>query len=86
MKPWSLVDGPTEGYFIFMALIIFMIKLLFSNVESEVWNFKNEINRTIDPTLPNEYRNGIGLYVVPFDFCFTYSLCRKIFEYINILN
>ena len=41
-----------------------------SVVETEVWNFSSGDIRIIDPALPrSEYAVGIGLYLVPLDFC-----------------
>ena len=43
---------------------------LSGEAETEVWTFNNEIGIIINPTLPNyDYSFGIGLYLVPFDFC-----------------
>ena len=53
-----------------MIGIIFHDKNIFSDAETEIWNLFNGDNRLINPTLPeDDYRNGIGLYIVPFDFC-----------------
>ena len=39
-------------------------------VETEIWDFSNGENKIIDPSLPDgNYRVGIGLYLVPADFC-----------------
>ena len=39
-------------------------------METEIWNFKNDSNKIIDPVLPYaQYGLGIGLYIVPMDFC-----------------
>ena len=58
------------GKFIFMIGIIFHDKNTFSDAETEIWDFINESNRVIDPTLPRDrYAYGIGLYIVPFNFC-----------------
>ena len=41
-----------------------------NSAETEIWNVTNGDNRIIDPTLPgNNYAVGIGLYLVPVDFC-----------------
>ena len=70
MKPWSLVDGFLTGKFIFMIEIIFHGKNIFSDAETEIWDMINESHKVIDPTLPGgAYRSGIGLYIVPFNFC-----------------
>ena len=70
VKPWSLVDGFLTGKFIFMIGIIFHDKNIFSDAETEIWDFINESNKVIDPTLQyGDYSYGIGLYIVPFDFC-----------------
>ena len=40
--------------------------------ETEIWNFTNENHKVVYPRLPNgNYEYGIGLYIVPFDFCTT---------------
>ena len=58
------------GKFIFMIGIIFHDENIFSDAETEIWDFINENNKMVDPTLPdNKYVLGIGLYIVPFDFC-----------------
>ena len=43
-----------------------------SDLETQIWSFTNENHKVINPTLPYyDYKNGIGLYIVPFDFCTT---------------
>ena len=43
---------------------------LFRLIETEVWNFDEESQTSILPTLPNkDYIWGIGLFVVNFTFC-----------------
>ena len=60
----------TKGKFIFMIGIIFPNKNIFSDAETEIWNLTNGNNKVVDPTLPNShYAWGMGLYIVPFDFC-----------------
>ena len=50
----------------------FLIIDFFSDLETEIWNFGNETNRVVNPTLPNnDYRYGIALFIVPFNFCTT---------------
>ena len=40
------------------------------DAETEVWTFEDEVGTIINPTLPNRaYSYGIGLYLVPNDFC-----------------
>ena len=40
------------------------------DAETEVWELENEIGTIINPTLPDgEYAYGLGLYIVPFNFC-----------------
>ena len=52
------------------ALPLFNYCNLFSDMETEIWNLTNEYHKLINPTLPyNAYGYGIGLYIVPFDFC-----------------
>ena len=56
--------------FILMIGIIFHDKNIFSDAETEVLDFINGSKKLIDPTLPDgDYVRGIGLYIVPFDFC-----------------
>ena len=54
-------------------LFIYFIRLkniIFSDVETEIWNFTNENHKIINPTLPNDrFIYGVALYIVPFDFC-----------------
>ena len=68
---WSLAVGlPTIGDFTY--IVIFLVIGFFSDKETEIWNLTNGTNRVIKPTLPkNDYATGIGLYIVPFDFCTT---------------
>ena len=67
MKPWSLVVI-LLGKFIFMIGIIFHDKNIFSDAETEILDFIN--GRVVDQRLPNNnYVLGIGLYLVPFNFC-----------------
>ena len=48
----------------------FLIIDFFSDMETEIWNVTNETNKVVNPTLQNEdYVMGIGLYIVPFNFC-----------------
>ena len=43
-------------------------------METEVWNFNSASNKIIDPVLPHtHYGFGIGLYIVPFDFCTSWN-------------
>ena len=47
-----------------------MIEKNFSDKETEIWDFINGDNKIVNPTLKNDYfLGGIGLYIVPFDFC-----------------
>jgi len=49
---------------------IFGYKSFFSDVETEIWTYTNGNNKIINPTVSNkQYIGGIGLYLVPFDFC-----------------
>ena len=42
----------------------------YSSMETEVWNFIDQNYKLINPTLSNmKFHDGIGLYIVPFDFC-----------------
>ena len=44
--------------------------IFFRLIETEVWNFDEESQTSILPTLPNkDYIWGIGLFVVNFTFC-----------------
>ena len=48
----------------------FLIIDFFSDVETEIWNVTNGSNKVVNPMLPNgDYECGIGLYIVPFNFC-----------------
>ena len=70
MKPWSLVVKLLTGEFIIMIGNIFHDKNIFSDAETEIWDFINESTKMIDPMLRSgDYKFGIGLYIVPFDFC-----------------
>ena len=49
---------------------MFGYKRFFSDKETEIWQFTNGNNKIINPILKNgDYVGGIGLYLVPFDFC-----------------
>ena len=39
------------------------------NLVTEIWNLEDGTHKTIDPSLSVKYRVGLGLYVVPADFC-----------------
>ena len=53
-------------------LWLFFDNRFFSGLETEIWNFTNESNKVVSPILPNtNYYYGIGLYLVPFNFCTT---------------
>ena len=55
-----------------MAKIFLILELFFSDILTEIWDFVDKSNKMIDPTLPRgHYVNGIGLYIVPFNFCST---------------
>ena len=74
MKRWSsvaiLMTGPSK--LTFMSRFIFDDKIIFSKLQTEIWDFVNGSNKVIDPTLRNfAYSYGIGLYIVPFNFCST---------------
>ena len=41
-----------------------------SALETEIWNFTSGSQKEVNPTLPSGlFVYGIGLYLVPFDFC-----------------
>ena len=42
-----------------------------SVVETEIWNFNDNENKVVDPTLPGDdiYTWGMGIYLVPTGFC-----------------
>ena len=43
-----------------------------TDAETEIWNFTNGDHKVVPPTLrKGRYDQGIGLYIVPFDFCST---------------
>ena len=70
VKPWLLVVLLLAGKFICMIDIIFHDKNTFSDAETEIWDFLTATNKVVDPTLQHrDYMFGIGLYIVPFDFC-----------------
>ena len=70
MKRWSLVVTLPTGKFTF--IIVWDDNNFLSDLETEIWNFTNENQKIINPTLPNShYKYGIALYIVPFDFCST---------------
>ena len=63
---WSS-DGRLVFFYYYFWIIDF-----FSDLETEIWNFGNSTTRVVNPTLPNgDYGGGIGLYIVPFNFCTT---------------
>ena len=47
----------------------FLIIYFFSDMETEIWNLTDETNKVVNPTLSSNYAVGIGLYIVPFNFC-----------------
>ena len=50
----------------------FLIIDFFSDKATEIWNVTDETNKVVNPMFPNwDYMNGIGLYIVPFNFCTT---------------
>ena len=50
----------------------FLIIDFFSDVETEIWNVTDKTIKVVNPILPNYgYIHGIGLYIVPFNFCTT---------------
>ena len=60
-------DERLGNFFDFFLIIDF-----FSDLETEIWNFTNESNKVVNPILPSgNYDDGIGLYLVPFNFCTT---------------
>ena len=63
MKLWSLaVPLLTSGGFTF--IINFSLFYLFSDPETEIWNFTNENHKVTNPALPNSYyRYGIATYI-----------------------
>ena len=63
---WSF-DGRLVYFFDYFLIIDF-----FSDKETEIWNFTDGTNKVVNPILPNyDYSRGIGLYIVPFNFCTT---------------
>ena len=49
-----------------------ILSTLFSGTVTEIWNIIDENQKVIDPTLPgSDYAYGIGLFIVPFDYCTT---------------
>ena len=50
--------------------LLSMINTYFNfSAETEVWELANGNNKVINPTLSNNYRYGIGIYAVDFDYC-----------------
>ena len=45
------------------------IKNKFSMVETEIWDLNIGDTRTVQPNLPNDYRYGIAVYLVPSGYC-----------------
>ena len=46
-----------------------MIKIIL-RTETEIWDYDNGGNNIIDPILGrDEYAHGIGIYLVPLNFC-----------------
>ena len=71
---WSVFRRQVSLLLSFSQMII-----IFSDPETEIWNFTNESYKIINPTLPNyDYEFGIALYIVPFDFCTTWNLGNEI--------
>ena len=65
---WWIYFGRQVSLF----LDYFLITDFFSDKEAEIWNLTDETNKVINPTIPNgDYKFGIGLYIVPFNFCTT---------------
>ena len=54
------------------SMICLLVIDCFSDKETEIWNVTNKTNKVVNPTFSNgDYEWGIGLYVVPFNFCTT---------------
>ena len=63
-------DNSDEKYVYFIFLCISNDWTIFSSVETEIWEFNYGNKKVVDPTLPaDDFAYGIGLYIVPFDFC-----------------
>ena len=70
MNLWSLAVTLLTAGDLYIFSLNFDLKSFLSALETEIWNINNENNKIIDPVLPSQYYSlGIGLYIVPFDFC-----------------
>ena len=46
--------------------------MFFSVLETEIWNFDTEDHKVVNPAIQQgTVGYGIGLFIVPFDFCAT---------------
>ena len=67
---WSGTLWSSDGRLVYFY--DFLIIDFLSEKETEIWNFTNQTNKVVNPILPNsDYIRGIGLYIVPFNFCST---------------
>ena len=76
---WLLVDTQAPGKFehrieslfnVKVLVVIPYVQLYFSDATSEVWEFGDENNKVISPSLPyRKYFYGIALFPVNADFC-----------------
>ena len=49
-----------------------IIEFFFSDKETEIWAVTDETHKVVNPILSNaQYMYGIGLYIVPFNYCTT---------------
>ena len=81
---WRQIGTLARGYYAHGSIILENEVMIiggnsyFSDKETEIWDVTNETNKVLNLTLPNErelssgnYQMGIGLYIVPFNFCTT---------------
>ena len=67
-----VIGGSSSDHRLVYFFDYFLIIDFFSDLETEIWNFTNESNKVVNPILPDDdYAVGIGLYIVPFNFCTT---------------
>lgn len=65
-----IIGGYSSVRLVIIYDLMHLGNIIFSALETEIWNFVAENNKIINPTLPhNHYAYGVALYLVPFDFC-----------------
>ena len=67
---WMVIGGWNDDGVQVNIHDYFLFIYFFSKMDTEIWNLSDETNKMVNPTLPNyDYNYGIGLYIVPFNFC-----------------